>query len=81
MQSLPSKSLSSQTLVRGAELLRTQTMSLEHDSEYAEMAARRDELLVTWYSVTSDLEGCSYWGPESWLWKLQSSPLRSTWSI
>ena len=55
MQSLPSKTLSSQTLVRGAELLRAQTMSLEHDSEYAEMAARREELLVTWYSVTGDL--------------------------
>ena len=64
MQSLPSKSLSTETLVRGAELVRTQTMSLEHDAEYAEMAARREELLVTWYSVTSYLVWLSYWGLE-----------------
>lgn len=48
MHHLPSKSLSTETLVRGANLLRSQTMSMESDAQYAEMVARRNELLETW---------------------------------
>lgn len=47
MESLKGKSESSCTLVRGAQLLRQQTMSLEHDAQYAELVAERDRLLVT----------------------------------
>lgn len=49
MQSLPSRTLSSETLLRGAGIVRSQTMSIERDSEYAALKEQRDLLLVTWW--------------------------------
>ena len=46
MQHLPSKSLSSSTLCRGADLLRSQTMSLENDPTFQLLLAERDKLLA-----------------------------------
>ena len=46
MQSLASRTLSTETLDRGVALLRQQTMSLESDPAYLELLAEREKLLV-----------------------------------
>lgn len=47
MQALPSRTLSTGTLVRGAGILRSQTMSLEHDDEFAALKEQQQILLAT----------------------------------
>ena len=51
MQSLASRTLSTETLTRGADLLRQQSMSLERDPAYVELLAEKERLLVP----------CSHW--------------------
>lgn len=47
MQSLPSRTLSTDTLVRGAGIIRSQTMSIEHDAEFAALKEQQQILLAT----------------------------------
>ena len=42
-----SRSLSNETLLRGCGILRYQTMSLENDTQYAEMLAEKKQLLAS----------------------------------
>ena len=49
MQSLPSRTLSTETLVRGAGIIRSQTMSLEKDVEFAALKEQQQILLATRY--------------------------------
>ena len=46
MRPLASGVLSTESLCRGARILRGQTMSMEHDDEYAELLAERERILV-----------------------------------
>ncbi len=46
MDKLGSKTLSSETLLRGSRLLRGQTMSIEKDEEYAQLLEEKERLLV-----------------------------------
>ena len=48
MQALASRTMSSETLVRGAELLENQAMLLEGDEEYQKLAQEREKLLAPW---------------------------------
>ena len=47
LTNLPSRVDSSDSLVRGADLIRKTTMSLEHDEEFQRMAAEKNRLLDT----------------------------------
>ena len=49
MQSLPSRALSTETLLRGAGIIRSQTMSLEKDVEFAALKEQQQILLATRY--------------------------------
>ena len=53
LNSLRSKSLSSSTLVRGCELLRGASMSIESDPQMVEMQRELDQLVAT--SLTQQL--------------------------
>ena len=46
MEKVGSRTLSNETLVRGARLLREQTMSIEKDEEYAKLLEEKERLLV-----------------------------------
>lgn len=46
MEKVGSRTLSSETLVRGARLLREQTTSIEKDEEYAKLLEEKERLLV-----------------------------------
>ena len=49
---LGSRVFSSDTLVKGAGLIRNNTMSLEHDEEYTKLMEERNRLLETWRGNT-----------------------------
>ena len=49
---LGSRVFSSETLVKGAGLIRNNTMSLEHDEEYTKLMEERNRLLETWRGNT-----------------------------